>query len=401
MPSAHPRLRDDIDASPLRHQGQDLYVLFDQAAFSPARLAASPLVLWVMARLDGTVSVLDLYDRLLAESNPDASAPSLADLMAVVDALDQALFLEGPRFDDFYDQLQRDFLASSERQATSAGAVYPDDPAELAASLNRILANAPPDETPAAPSGIAPYAAIAPHIDYARGGAGYGQLYRHMAKCRPPESVVVLGVAHRSLNASISLCDKDFAIPGDHVLCDRARVSQLAALGKKHGQNWHEDAFAHRMEHSIELQAVWIHHVWQYAKIIPILVDCPDDDTIRSLAELFADWMTVPGGVMLVASVDLAHLGPRFGDERAVSDPFLGEVEVFDRARLSEWASGLSKTACEAVRDNENKYHWCGMGALSVLSRCLGERSGSLLGYHQAATPELEQAVSFASMIYA
>ena len=465
-----PRLRPEIDAAPYRHEGRDYYILHDASSLVPGHLVASPLAIWLVARLDGNASLLELHDRLQAEAGEDA--PALHEMESIVRALEEACFLEGPRFDDWREQAARDFAARPERAATSAGLAYPDDPAVLAQSLDAWMSEAPPDEIPesvpanrsgdaapsqptrqaaasparqphASPHGNqdsqnsqdsraahpfrapdslreAPVAAVAPHIDYARGHAAYGQLYRELAKRRAPETVVALGVAHGALRGAVSVCPKDFALPGGVMKLDRERTEALAARGRLNGHDWLREAYAHHAEHSIELQAAWLRHIWPDTRLVPVLVSAPDEagdapsptkgaewDYAREreiFASILAEWLADPGKAMLLASVDLAHVGPGFGDTRPISEPFLEEVEEADRRFLAAIAAGGGQAAGRDIARGGNPFRLCGLGALDMLARALSlavpEAAGRVLGYHQAATPELGQAVTFAAMVF-
>ena len=427
MIPARPKIRPEIDAAPFRRGGREMYVLHDPTALAPGQLAVSPLVVWLAARLDGTASLLDLHDRLAAEAGD--GTPPLSELAQALEAMDEALFLEGPRFDDWLQRQRNAFDASPLRAAASAGQAYPEDPDELGRLLDRMLAEAPPDEaeeaartggasgTPGATA--APWAAVAPHIDYARGGAGYGQLYRALSARRAPQAVVVLGVSHAPMEGAVCLCPKDYAVPGGAVAADPERLALLAEAGRRAGHDWTAQAFTHRSEHSVELQAVWLRHVWPGTPLVPALAAplpppdgagggaadrAADRQEREAFARALAGLLSPAGRVMLLASVDLAHVGPRFGGRRPVSEPFLAEVEAADRGYLARLSEGGGVQAGQAIHDAGNPHHLCGLGALDLLARTLrlarGAAPGRLLGYHQAATPGLGQAVTFAAMVF-
>ncbi len=407
MPDATPHLRGDIDAAPAEQDGETYYILYDRAGVSPSRLLLSPLGLLIAGRLDGAASVLDIADALGREYGGGFPC---AEVERVVDALEDALFLDGPRFQDFQAQAARDFRAAPSRPAASAGSAYDDDPAALAASLDRMMAEAPPPEEVAATPGEFPRGLIVPHVDFTRGAAGYGQTYRLLRSLPAPRTVVVVGTAHTALHERYSLCEKDFDTPLGPVRVNRDLAHAVRrALGGRADVD--RDLLAHRGEHSIELQAVWLRHIYGDAvDMVPILAgslgeflegdrppgDAARDPAVLRLTECLAE-ASAGGGVMLMASADLAHVGPRFGDSRDISNQFLAEVEELDRDYLEALAldprSGLESLA--AHRDSQ---HVCGSACIYAVGSALPGARARLLGYHQAVTPEMRQAVTFAAM---
>lgn len=269
MDDAFPKLRDDIDAAPAGRDGETCYILYDRSGVSPSRLLVSPLALLIASRLDGAVSVLDIADRLALEAGGDS--PSCSDVLNVVDALAGAMFIDDARFHDFRSQADRDFRAEPVRRTGSAGSAYPGRPGELAEELDRMLREAPPFEETPPPGAAHPRGVVVPHIDFARGGPGYGQLYGFLKTRAPPKTVVVIGTAHLPLAERFALCEKDFDTPFGAVGVDRETCGRVRRALAPHCDA-DRDLLAHRGEHSVELQAVWLRHIYGGAvRIVPVL----------------------------------------------------------------------------------------------------------------------------------
>ncbi len=407
MPDARPLLRGEIDAAPATRDGEKYYVLYDRAGVSAARLLVSPLALLVAGRLDGEASVLEVADALAKEHG----GPACADVEAIVDALDRAHFLENARFEDYRAQAARDFRAEPLRAALSAGAAYPADRAALAAALNSMIAAAPPPEEGAGAADAFPRGVVVPHIDYDRGAAGYGQIYSYLRSRPAPKTVVVVGTAHTPIRERYALCEKDFDTPLGAVAADRDLCGKIRASLAGHGDA-DRDVLAHRAEHSVELQAVWLRHVYgDGVRIVPLLAASVGDfldgtletraaliePAHRKMAAILAE-AVAEGGVMLMASADLAHVGPRFGGREELTDAFLADVEREDRLYLEgvgmDPLSGLERLAAHGDR-----YAVCGAAPIFTVGMALFGARTRLLGYHQAVTPEMEQAVSFAGVV--
>lgn len=410
MPEAFPRLRRDIDAAPATRDAENYYILYDRSGIAGSRLLVSPLGLLIAGRLDGTASILDISDILSRELGGEGIA--CAEVEKIIAALDEAFFLDDSRFRDFLSQAERDFRAMPLRSAVSAGSAYSDDPALLEAELDRILAEAPPAEEQTGRRYRHPRGIIVPHLDFSRGAPGYGQAYRLLAESPAPQTVVVIGTAHTPLSERLSLCDKDFdtplgAIRVDHDLAKRLRRATHSLV------DLDADLLAHRGEHSIELQAVWLRKLYgDDVRIVPLLAsslgefidgerqlpEAAEDPMLRAAAECLSE-ATAGEGVMVMASADLAHVGPRFGDIQDVTNQFLSEVEDIDRDYLDAVAAGPIE-GLASLASHGDRYHVCGSASIFLLGLALLNAKTRLLGYHQAVTPEMSQAVTYAAMVF-
>ncbi|MDR1520259.1 MAG: AmmeMemoRadiSam system protein B [Planctomycetota bacterium] len=409
MSDAAPKLRGEIDAAPASRDGDAFYILYDRSGVSPSRLLLSPLGLLIAGRLDGAASVLEISDNLGRETPGGASC---REIESVVRALDDALFLEGARFQDFSAQAERDFLSAPSRPPGLAGSAYSADPIRLAETLNRVMDEAPaPEEAPGRPR-RPPRGMIIPHLDYPRGAPGYGQAYRLLAGAPKPPVVVVLGTAHAGLRERFALCDKDFDTPLGRVRVDRDLLARLRLAASPHGDPDRE-ALAHRSEHSVELQAVWLRHIYgEDLAIVPLLVspvgeflnggrppaEAETEPMFRAVAECLGG-AAESGEALLLASADLAHVGPRFGDRREAAGQFLTEVEEADRGYLRAAAAGAVPGLANLAAHGD-RYRVCGSACIFVLGLALPGARATLLGYHQAVTPEMREAVAYAAVCF-
>jgi AmmeMemoRadiSam system protein B len=410
MTEAIPLIRPEIDAFPTRDGDELFYVLYDRSGTSEAQLAVSPLALFVVSKMDGIRSILDL--RTLVEKDV-GSEIACEEISSIIRALDEALFLAGGRFEEYVSRLRREFLAHPVRESRSAGSAYCDDPSELARQLAGMMQSAPPpEENPPATDGAPPRGIIIPHIDYLRGAPGYGQAYRYLQACRPPEVVVVLGLCHQPMKNRFAVLDKDFAVPGATVRLAREETADLLSFCASVA-DFREDAFLHHGEHSVELQAVWLNHIWgDKTCIIPVLAGSVRDFLEKDSAspnaaadpqiDIFNQALhrlSSRKETLFLASADLAHVGPRFGDEKPVDEQLLETVEEADRHYLASVASGDAAVALESLRRHEDRYRVCSISAIHALNLALPGARGHLLGYYQAANPEMLEVVTYAAMV--
>ena len=216
----------------------------------------------------------------------------------VVKDLEEHLVLDGPRVVEARSRAREAYRALTARPPACAGTSYPEDPAACGAFLDAHLAS---DGGAAVPDRVR--ALVAPHIDRRGGGPCHGAAARALARC-PAETFVVIGTAHAPIERPFALTTRDFDTPRGRVRTDRDLVERLASRA---GGGLLDDELAHRREHSVEFQALWLAHL-----------------AGRERGER----------VTIVASVDLAHVGPRYGDAGAVDDAAMATVLEADRGLL-------------------------------------------------------------------
>src|SRR5690606_5163468 len=119
------------------------------------------------------------------------------------------------------------------------------------------------------PKDAPPIAVIAPHIDFRVGGETYGPAYNALRRS-DADTFVVFGVSHQMSYDSFMISSKDFQTPLGTLPTDREFIEHFrAALPFELTR----DETAHRREHSIEFQAVFLRHIFpdRDIRIVPIL----------------------------------------------------------------------------------------------------------------------------------
>jgi len=273
------------------------------------------------------------------------------------------------------------------------GSVYPAEPGALREALDRVLAlPAGAGPAPAGPVRLV----IAPHLDYARGAAGYAHAYRALAAA-DADLFVVFGTAHSTPPHLFTLTRLDHDTPLGPVPTDAAAVARLAeALGE---EELFEDELTHREEHSIELQLVLLRHlVRRPFTALPVLcssVSAGRDPALATAAFLRALERAVAGRrVCYVAGADLSHVGPMYGDPRPFSRRELAMLAEEDRRTLALLCAGDAEAFHkDAVRDDDRR-RICGTAPIYAALRASGARP-RLLHYEQW-TDDLD-AVTFAA----
>jgi AmmeMemoRadiSam system protein B len=396
---------------PAVEEGKELFFLRDLEELSDKPLALSAGGMLLVSLLDGrrtAAQVRELFNKSTSASIEDGVVVDL------VEALDKAGYLETPAIAKKRGDVLDAFKASPRRAAAFAGPAYAAEPPALAKELDAFFtaekgpgkARAPKAEKPA------PLGLVAPHIDFNRGGPAYAWAYRALSERRPPDVVVALGVAHVSPNSPWTFTPKDYETPLGPMKVD---AELYDALTKKVWYEPRADEWVHKREHSLEFQAVWLRHLWgeKTPPWVPILVssferfaDEAAPSTVPTIEKSLKDFGAVlreqaEGGrrVLVLCGVDLAHVGPRFGDELELEKKIEGEDRKSLVDALALDADGFYKAG---IGDGS----WrkvCGLSALYTGLRLIGALGGAepgrLLTYGQAPDPA-GGIVSFASAVF-
>jgi hypothetical protein len=102
--------------------------------------------------------------------------------------------------------------------------------------------------------------------------------------------------------------------------------------------------------------------------------------------------------VCLIAGVDLAHVGPRFGDAEPNTAGSLAAVEAADRQMLESVVAADAAAFFASVAADGDARRICGLSPIYTLLRLRPGSSGRLLRYTQ--WPDPEGAVTFCAVSY-
>ncbi len=313
---------------------------------------------------------------------------------------DAAGLLQGPGREARLAARLAEFRAGP-RPPTCAGGVYPEEEAILRDQLASffIHPDGPGSRVGRSRSGEGARLLVAPHIDYQRGGPTYAHAYRALEGC-DAELFVVFGTAHASPPHLFTLTRQDYQTPFGPVATDRSVVNALVAELSE--EELLADELAHAGEHSCELQLVWLR--WALGdrpfRALPVL--CSSTSHLRDPRRATAPFLdalaraTAGRRVCFVASADLAHVGPQYGDLRP---PTAGELEALageDRTTLAHLEAGDAEAFFrDAVRD-EARRRLCGVAPIYAAMRAAG-RGAQIL--HHGQWSDGTDSVSFAAAI--
>ena len=267
-------------------------------------------------------------------------------------------------------------------------------------------------------------AIMCPHIDLRAGGEVYPPAFTALAAAarapNPIELYVILGVAHNGgtqPGATFAVAsDKNYATPFGEAPTDRRLIGEWSRLA---GRDVTDQQWVHRTEHSVEFPLLFLQYIQAQAdltpySVVPVLLGGIDQylqagsdplqapEVQRELAALREAVAAGGKRACYLLSVDLAHIGPKFGDPERVDDAGAAVCEQKDRHLLGFAerfdAAGLTRTL-HADRNCRNVDAVSGLFSLYPLlagSAC----RGSLLSYGQNRQPDTGSLVSYASMAF-
>ncbi len=395
-----PRLRSDLEFAAAEAEGGPLLLVHDPQAMAVEVAQFGLGALAILERIDGSRTLEDIRLEL---TTAGAGIVPLEELKAFVESLDRCCFLEGGRYAE--ELRDRDaFEKSPVRPAAHAGAAYPEEPAETRRFLDGMLALAAP--APEAPL----QRLIAPHIDLSLGADVHAHAQRRLHASGRPDVAVVIGVRHDYGTRQFTACRKDFATPLGTVHYDarlldalERRIPDLAA-----------EQLVHRDEHSVEFQALWLAHLWPETPptIVPLLAGSfhdliearrspTSDPEVEAFVSALREAIATDGRrVLVLASVDLAHMGPMYDQPEGLDEAGERKLEEADRGLLGHVEAGDAEGFFSAVAEDGNARNVCGVAPVYVALR-LGEGRGDLLRYGQGRIhPESGSVVSFAALAF-
>jgi hypothetical protein len=225
-----------------------------------------------------------------------------------------------------------------------------------------------------------------------------------------PELVVILGTSHYGGGPELfSATRKNYATPFGAVETDAAFIDRLAA---RYSGDLFADEMLHRGEHSIEFQALFLAYALGIRgyQVVPILVSSfhelvesgitpARDSRVGSFINaLRAEVDAEKRRVLILAGVDFAHVGKKFGDGFTADQKVAERVQREDLGLIENIKRGDPDGFFADILKDRDARRICGLSPMYTQLELLRGRSARLLKYGIAMEPQSESAVSFASL---
>ncbi len=365
----------------------------------------------VVAMFDGRHSLRDIQVEL---SRRQGRIVFLDDLQCILERLDDAFLLEGARFRQAFENKVSEYRRKPSRPASHAGTSYSADPETLRDELSGYFTG---DSGPGLPEFFSdqrrPVGLIAPHIDIRAGGRCFAAAYHALATGQPSDVYVILGTGHGGVDGLFTATTHDFETPLGTVPTDRELLSELSS---ELGRDAASEEILHATEHVIEFQAIFLQFLFggrHPFMIVPILCSLShhffgNDGRFlsqRQAADKFCLALKdvcrrSSRSVCFIASADLDHIGPRYGDSFIPHRGTIAECLEKDEQLLSSVEKVDMKGFIEQVARGNDSRRICGFSPITAMLHCMDASEGRRLALDYARVDAHNSFVSFASVIF-
>ena len=230
----------------------------------------------------------------------------------------------------------------------------------------------------------------------------------------------MFGTDHMGAEQPFTLTRKHYETPLGPMHTDVELVDALTKkvgerLGQPRADALFKDEYHHRGEHSLEFQMVWLRHIWKERadaiKVVPILCgslhdfvesgqgprsDPRVDAVLASLVELVGTRPT-----LWIAGADLAHVGPRFGDQESLDASDRSSLERRDHETLAHASRGDAAGWFAEIHKERDRRRVCGLPPIFAMLETARPGAGRVAAYAQCpADDDGGSIVSIASLVY-
>ena len=385
-----PHLRP-VQPLPVRKDGKPFVALRDPTMLTSQTMVVPVQAMGLLQQFQGGRTLQELAEQFNTNLN------QLAELAK---ALDRVGLLWGPTFEHM--EAERWERLQSEGAFPARGSrTLGEDEAACRSAVEGYFEQTEDPELEEAVRAI-----VAPHLDYERGWPNYAAAYYALRESDPPDRVVILGTNHHGLGDGVVLTELAFDSPMGRCPADERVIRRII---EQSGRSVVADQLDHLAEHSIDLQIPWVQCCFGNVPIVAALIPDPlvglmKEDGERVALEPFVQTLRevlddIGGRTFFIASSDLSHVGPQFGEPRSVDEQRRIDVERHDRDMMSKFLSGDAEEFLAGMRWNKNPTRWCSIGNMTALLMLTRPETVELIDYRQAYDERGVALVSSAAMV--
>lgn len=199
---------------------------------------------------------------------------------------------------------------------------------------------------------------VVPHAGYRYSGPVAAHAYAALAGDGVPGTIVVVGPDHRGRGPPVASTDT-LETPLGEPAIDGAFLEALGRLAEPAPS-------VHAREHSVLVQVPFLQVVAPDARLVPLVMADQSEGTARKLGEqIAAAARELDRDLLVVASTDLSHVGPRYG-QRPPEDRSAHAFASERDARVLEAIEALDAAGMYR-RIREDRINVCGCGAVGAL----------------------------------
>ncbi len=420
----YPMLRN-LEVIPIDLQGRPGVALSDPLQYAAEMIALPREALAVLQFFDGKRSIDDILSEIFKQYGGEG-AISKDDILTLVKSLDDHHFLLSEKYLKEKRRIEEEFYRSDIRYPIHSGLSYSDDPEKLKIELESYfskVAAISPDNFASDNFDIGGdiSAVIAPHISISSGGECFAHAYNALKAQPPADLYIILGIGHAGLDNSFAGTKKDFETPLGIVKTDAGFLEKLNEAFDNNNSNssgiknrLFTGEALHRTEHTVEFQTVMLKYILGETPfaIAPILTSFPHqllvedrfedekkmiDDFISALKGLISSYS---GRVVIIASVDFAHVGVKYGSAAPLTEAELEDMKKRDSEMIEIISKGDASGFLSHISEDSNKHNVCGFSAIYTMLSVIDGLSGNLLNYGETIMDDQNSTVTFAGMVF-
>ncbi len=405
----YPELRY-IDVIPFVREGKRYIYIRD-----PLEIASSPLIMshmefFIVTHFDGLHSLEEIQS-LFHKQFPQVRLTQTR-IREIIEMLDESYYLANERYHQHSEALMAEYRESTVRPAWHAGSAYAEDAAELKeqiAGFYQLPSGAGLPEKKQLNGQTKIRGILTPHIDLRVGAASYTHAYKPLFEEHDTDLFIILGIAHYGGGGFFIATEKDFETPLGLVETDRTFIRTW----EKHaGEKLTREDWAHRIEHSIEFQLPFLQHGMNKPfKIVPILCGAMDPylangrkpetypNISRLLSSLKKTLANYPNAVFIL-SVDLAHVGPKFGDSFPIDKAKAQEMHDADHRMFDTLKQYDAEAFLEIMPGDLIPRRVDACSAVFTFMHLIENCHGELVNYDQNFQEDTQSMVTYGSMVF-
>lgn len=364
-----PKIREDIQVYKEIVDGIVYNRFVDPLAMFPGDLILQMDITMIIPFFNGETNYSKLANNIELEE--------LSNFYAALDALTKIFRERNYLVDEIYLEKKKDidtFLAGEIRPPFEASISYPGDTEGFSKWGQKVINIYKTEPKTKNAKGI-----LAPHLDFRFEGAvynAYSAAYQSISES-DADTFIIFGTSHY-FDDLFSLTKKKYFTPLGTIETDFELQDELVKNYKGKGEIFNE--LAHYYDHTIEYQnSLLINSFDREIKILPILCGnitsyilegtspmiLPDYKYfIYALKEAIEK---LNRKVCVIASGDLAHIGPRYNTELTIDNAALIELERFDKELLKTVGLKNISRFENLLKDSGDKWSNCGAAPLYAL----------------------------------
>ncbi len=410
-PDYKPKLRN-IEPFAASYQGKHVIGLNDPLRLSDKIVFVPHETLPLLAMFDGAHTLRDIQAALSARAG---RIIFLDEIQGILETLDKAYLLERPLANDAIRKKTEEYKNRPFRPSSHAGTSYSNDPEKLTQELNSFFD--PQRGGPGYPALFSkpdrPVGLIAPHIDIRAGGLSFARAYHALATGQPSDVYVILGTGHAGVQNMFTTGTLDFQTPLGTAKVD-SRI--VALLSEQLGKDVSEEEILHETEHVIEFQVVFLQHVFRNRHdftIVPVLCSLShrifdSNDSLSEQKQAFYAFCSALRNACrqsgkracFIASADLDHIGPRYGDQFV---PHQGTVNA-SLEKDGEMLDHLQQLSVDSfircITSEGDARRVCGFSPIVTMMHAMEASRAETLSLDFAYVDDRKSFVTFGAMVF-